>query len=86
MSKGKTFGQAFQGAAGDYNGSKFGNRGQAGMTMRDYFAAKAMQSLLAEDVSKQPHECMGQEWVARLSYSIADTMIAERDKQKQEGV
>lgn len=47
-----------------------------GLTIRDYFAAKAMQGLIVdpERVDQSREEC------ARLSYLIADAMIAERDK------
>ncbi len=45
---------------------------QNGMTLRDYFAAKAMQAFLADDGHI--------ERVAEYAYSMADAMIAERDK------
>lgn len=77
----------------DDGGSAFGEFKQAGncsiknggLTIRDYFAAKAMQGLqsvywdtvdkyeTAEDVLS----CM-----AQSSYEIADAMIAERSKPK----
>lgn len=58
-----------------------------GMTLRDYFAAKAMQS----QISNQKHmrnynnEADGEDsvivgWVAESSYEIADAMLAERSK------
>lgn len=47
---------------------------QDGMTLRDYFAAKAMEKLLTADSV----------WVfeitARQCYQMADAMIAEREK------
>lgn len=42
-----------------------------GMTLRDYFAAKAMQQLIAEDGN-----CAR---VAKDAYAFADAMMAERD-------
>lgn len=43
------------------------------MTLRDYFAAKAMQSLVAElRVSRK--------YIASISYEIADDMLKERGK------
>lgn len=42
---------------------------EEGMTLRDYFAAKAMQ-MLRNDFSA--------EWVAKRSYEIADAMLKER--------
>lgn len=45
-----------------------------GMTLRDYFAAKAMQSLIVdpERADQSREEC------ARLSYLMADAMLAAR--------
>lgn len=43
-----------------------------GMTLRDYFAAKAMQGLLASGWKLD-------EGVAELSYMFADAMLKERD-------
>lgn len=45
----------------------------AGMSLRDYFAAKAMQSFIARGESK-PLE------VPQFSYYIADEMMKERNK------
>lgn len=47
-----------------------------GMTLRDYFAAKAMQSIILADWPDGP---VSQE-VAESSYYIADAMMAERMK------
>ena len=44
--------------------------GEAGMTLRDYFAAKAMQTML--------HGTTSRENVARYAYSMADEMLAVR--------
>ena len=44
-----------------------------GMSLRDYFAAKAMQSLVALD-------CITATMVAEDAYAIADAMLAARDK------
>ena len=43
-----------------------------GMTLRDYFAAKAMQSIINHEKTE-----VG---TAELAYSIADAMIKEREK------
>ena len=42
-----------------------------GMTMRDYFAAKAMQALVEKSYF---------DTTARLAYEIADAMLAAREK------
>lgn len=50
----------------------------AGMTMRDYFATKAMQGAIANNMfadSGSDHEI---EWVVRLSYKYADAMLKAR--------
>lgn len=45
-----------------------------GMTLRDYFAAKAMQGLLmSHGVVLRPPE------LTKFSYEIADTMLAQRE-------
>jgi hypothetical protein len=47
-----------------------------GMTLRDYFAAKAMVSILSQ---KDAHD--GREWgsTAWMSYQIADAMLKARE-------
>jgi hypothetical protein len=50
-----------------------------GMTLRDYFAAKAMQGLLT---SPQMYEDVNDnKSCAKRAYDIADAMLAERSKQ-----
>jgi len=44
------------------------------MTMRDVFAAAALQGLLAEETSRNAYP----QWYAREAYEIADAMLAER--------
>ena len=46
-----------------------------GMTLRDYFAAKAMQGMLACPVQPQS----GAEMYARDAYTIADAMLKARE-------
>lgn len=54
-----------------------------GMTLRDYFAAKAMQAAItgAEGVGSLREDQRKAVWlkVAQLSYEIADAMLAARD-------
>jgi hypothetical protein len=55
---------------------------KAGMTLRDYFAAKAMQSLFAGAVTDaftldQDINC---DMAARIAYTMADAMLKEREK------
>lgn len=46
-----------------------------GMSLRDYFAAKAMQGYVSCEVAS-----MTQKEYAKVAYEIADAMLAERDK------
>jgi predicted lipid-binding transport protein (Tim44 family) len=52
--------------------------GHDGMTLRDYFAAKAMQVLIAATVSANSE--LNEEDAALVSYRMADAMIKERDE------
>jgi hypothetical protein len=45
-----------------------------GMTLRDYFAGKAMQAMMSD-----PNLDMGCNTVATLSYRMADAMMKERE-------
>jgi hypothetical protein len=50
--------------------------GEHGMTLRDYFAAKAMQSMNARpDYADTPADA-----IALDAYALADAMLAERNK------
>lgn len=53
------------------------------MSLRDYFAAKAMQSAIAgaEGIGSLREDQRKAAWfsVAQLSYEIADVMLAARD-------
>jgi len=49
---------------------------ETGMTLRDYFAAKAMQGVVPGKMWKDWEE------IVRAAYGIADAMIAERAKEK----
>lgn len=57
-----------------------------GMSLRDYFAAKAMQSMVAAEFAMYAVEhhhpggmCAGERW-AQQAYQMADAMMAERVK------
>ena len=47
-----------------------------GLSMRDYFAAKAMPALMADSGWRTDH----MEATARISYQMADAMLKERNK------
>ena len=48
-----------------------------GMTLRDYFAAKAMQSLIINTDKNSAFEA--DLWVGNMSYEIADAMLKARE-------
>ena len=59
---------------------------QPGMTLRDYFAAKALvgylscpTEVMAPDGQDAP-DVLDDKYLAYLSYSMADAMLAEREK------
>lgn len=51
---------------------------QGGMTLRDYFAAKAMQGAIASSSDKLD---FGPDLGAAWAYQVADAMIAAREQQ-----
>jgi len=54
------------------------NYGMFGMTLRDYFAAKAMQGLIASLVEGEDFTERGTEW----AYKVADAMLKARGEEK----
>lgn len=51
------------------------SEGYSGMTLRDYFAAKAMQSVMTGEGYRMYHT---PEDMAQLSYLMADAMLKQR--------
>ena len=49
---------------------------EGGMTLRDYFAAKAMQGMLAENGGGATHN----DDLAKFAYEIADAMLKAREQ------
>lgn len=55
--------------------------GELGMTLRDYFAAKALQGMITTAASPALLGMNGAEpLIAQAAYKLADAMIAERNK------
>lgn len=52
----------------------------SGMTLRDYFAAKAMQGYIMRWSIDKKFEFGDPESVSKMSYEFADAMLQERDK------
>lgn len=61
------------GKVAHYDEGTFEDAPFAGMTLRDYFAGKAMQGLMARIGAHEAH------LVAHDAYSVADAMLDERD-------
>lgn len=54
--------------------------GQAGMSLRDYFAGQALTGLCAAVDDYSPSRLLDMEGFAVDAYSMADAMLAERAK------
>lgn len=79
MSIDKTGGAAFPYTEEWYDGSDIPAREiHEGMTLRDYFAAKAMQTMIGMINAKTPQDEI--ERIPKSSYQYADDMIKEREK------
>jgi hypothetical protein len=52
---------------------------EKGITIRDYFAAKAMQAAFTHALRQDPQD--SPETIALAAYFVADAMLAERDKE-----
>ncbi len=50
---------------------------QDGMTLRDYFAAKAMQGILTATLT--PNTAWSQDEAAETAYNVADAMLKARE-------
>ncbi|MGY5644107.1 hypothetical protein [Escherichia coli] len=63
-------------------GPAYPTQGYEGLTVRDYFAAKAMQGWLASypESNQHPVATHHENMVAELSYLMADAMLKAREK------
>ncbi len=84
MSEIKDGGPAFP----DGSQNQWGYAVNSGMTLRDYFAAKAMQGLVGsaewrEDISEPEDRCGLEptEFTAKSAYIIADAMLKARGRE-----
>jgi hypothetical protein len=59
---------------------------QKGMTLRDYFAAKAMAGFCADPSVEWKHGREIETTLAKLAYEVADAMIQVRQQKKDEVV
>lgn len=73
------------GAVSHFGGEKFKDEAYAGMTLRDYFAAKAMQGFLAAEANprvgteSEPYSRKYADYLALEAYALADAMLAARE-------
>ena len=58
--------------------NKYYNWIEKGMTMRDYFAAKAMQGMLANPKLQEQILKAGQSWIEESAWAVADAMLNTR--------
>ena len=52
---------------------------ELGMTLRDYFAAKAMQGMLANPKLEKQILLVGKSWIEESAWKIADAMLKARE-------
>jgi hypothetical protein len=50
-----------------------------GMTLRDYFSAKAMQAMIQTPPTKWPEDMMGRS-ISVCAYEMADSMLKAREQ------
>lgn len=69
---------AFPRPVGEYhdNGCTYYNDSQSGMTLRDYFAAKALPAL------SSLYPVSSFETISSMAYKLADTMLEERTRKQ----
>jgi hypothetical protein len=75
MNQNETGGPAFPFPSSLYPDGSTHEPGELGMSLRDYFAAKAMQANRSRDSQYETWDDL-----ARDAYEIADAMLKERNK------
>lgn len=66
------------GAVSHYDDGSFSDDAHVGLSVRDYFAAKAMAALMALNVGKEETGMDGVDFVVRGAYAMADAMLSAR--------
>ena len=84
MSKTEDGGGAFPRTWTESWGGELANESERGMSLRDWFAGQALMGWLANrpNAAELPTDVSVPEVLARLSYGLADAMIAERQKER----
>ena len=52
---------------------------ELGITLRDYFAAKAMQGMLANPKLEKQILLVGKSWIEESAWKVADAMLKTRE-------
>ena len=65
----------------DSNGEVVVRESYQGASLRDYFAAKAMQAVIEGEYHKPLGSMASDENVAITAYQLADAMLAQREKE-----
>ncbi len=60
------------------DGMKLQEASAPGMTLRDYFAAKALMGICERESNEWKDENTGR--LAKIAYKLADAMLVEREK------
>lgn len=68
------------GGPGSPSESRFYSEQRVDMTLRDYFAAKAMQGIAANQCMIDSDAKTAVRFVVEMAYDLADAMLAERAK------
>lgn len=90
MSKQKHGGPAFPLSVQVTHNREFSVDTEPGMSLRDYFAAKAMQQVMGEHTDQILAEVLAKEeplvsylgFTAQAAYAMADAMLAARDNEQ----
>lgn len=80
MTEKKTGGPAFPSEGEGHGNPKYHS---PGMTLRDWFAGRVLEGMLAHATRYKPHLGDSHNWRAAISeeaYQMADAMLAEREK------
>ena len=64
-------------------GPAFPSADNSGMSLRDYFAAKAMQGMLANPKLQEQILKAGQSWIEESAWAVADAMIDVRNSKSK---
>lgn len=76
-------GPAFAAGCGDHGNGRCACEGPKGLTVRDYFVAKAIQGLLTNPSMISPTQLKASrhhENIVQLCFEIADAILAQRKK------